>query len=131
MRNLFHAVSQGIRVSVRPEFAAQHSDATSAKYVFIYHIRLENVGDQTAQLFWRHWYIEDALAGTSEVEGEGVVGESPVLAPGAVHEYQSFCVLQGTEGSMEGYYVFRRPDGEEFKAAIPKFQLRAYDASSN
>lgn len=131
MRNLFYAVSNGIRITVRPEFASLQSDAQGPKYVFVYHIRLENIGDRTAQLTWRHWFIEDDSAGPSEVEGEGVVGETPVLAPGDVHEYQSFCVLQGPSGSMEGYYIFRRPDGDEFRATIPKFLLRADEASSN
>lgn len=122
---LFHAVSNGIRVVVRPEFAAGHSDASVPRFVFVYHIRIENLGERTVQLLWRHWYIDDAVAGRSEVEGEGVVGEQPVLAPGDVHEYQSFCVLEGPEGSMEGYYLFKRTDGVEFKAAIPRFLLQA------
>lgn len=128
---LFHAVSNGIRVLVRPEFAAEHSDAAVPRYVFVYHIRIENVGERTAQLLWRHWYIDDVAAGRSEVEGEGVVGETPVLAPGDVHEYQSFCVLEGEEGAMEGYYIFKRPDGEEFRATIPRFLLNTRDRADN
>jgi ApaG protein len=124
MRNLFHAVTSGIRITVRPEFAEEHSDASLPRYVFLYHIRIENVGERTAQLLWRHWFIQDSVAGPSEVEGEGVVGEKPVLAPGDVHEYQSFCVLEGTEGSMEGFYQFRYSNGEEFRASIPRFLLR-------
>jgi len=131
MKNLFHAVTNGIRVTVRPEFAAEHSDAEKPSYVFVYHIRIENVGDRTAQLMWRHWYIEDSIAGPSEVQGEGVVGEQPVLAPGDVHEYESFCVLEGTEGSMEGVYHFRRSDGSEFEATIPKFLLRVLAIDDN
>ncbi len=108
---------------MRPEYAPEHSDATVPRYVFVYHIRIENVGERTAQLTWRHWYITDSVAGKSEVEGEGVVGEQPVLAPGDVHEYESFCVLEGQRGSMEGYYEFKRTDGEELKVAIPWFEL--------
>ncbi|HSL71150.1 MAG TPA: ApaG domain, partial [Longimicrobiales bacterium] len=78
---------------------------------------------RTAQLYWRHWYITDPVAGPSEVQGEGVVGEQPVLAPGDVHEYESFCVLESPRGSMEGYYRFRRSDGEELKVTIPRFEL--------
>jgi ApaG protein len=92
--------------------------------VFVYHIRIENVGDRTAQLLWRHWYIHDELAGDTEVQGEGVIGEQPVLAPGDVHEYESFCVLQGRTGHMEGYYLFQSPGGEEFRVEIPRFELK-------
>jgi ApaG protein len=123
MAPLYHSVTSGIRVTVRPEYAPQHSDSALPRHVFVYHIRIENVGDRTAQLLWRHWYITDSIAGNSEVEGEGVVGEQPVLAPGDVHEYESFCVLQGERGSMEGFYEFRRTDGEDLKVTIPRFEL--------
>jgi ApaG protein len=120
---LFHALTHGFRVTVRPRYAPEHSDPAVPRFVFIYRIRIENVGERTAQLYWRHWYIKDAVAGASEVQGEGVVGEQPVLAPGDVHEYESFCVLEGAQGSMEGYYVFRRTDGEELEVTIPRFEL--------
>lgn len=119
----FHAITEGMRIIVRPRYAEEHSDPDAPRHVFIYHIRIENTGDRTAQLLWRHWYIHDAAAGDSEVEGEGVVGEQPTLAPGDVHEYESFCVLQAPEGWMEGWYDFKRPDGSAFRAAIPRFVL--------
>lgn len=126
MQPLYYRITNDVRVSVRPRFAPEHSDETEPRFVFIYHIRVENVGSRTAQLRWRHWYIHDEVAGDSEVEGEGVVGEQPVLAPGDVHEYESFCVLRGPTGHMEGYYEFRRADGSEFKVAVPRFQLDAH-----
>ena len=127
---LFYRMSSGIRVTVRPVYAAEHSDPLEPRYVFVYFIRIENLGDRTAQLHWRHWYIHDEVAGDSEVEGEGVVGEQPVLAPGDVHEYNSFCVLRGPLGHMEGYYEFLYPDGTRFRAEIPRFVLDADPAET-
>ena len=124
----FHRITEGIRVTAQPFYAPEHSDPDEPRYVFVYHIRIENVGNQPAQLMWRHWYIHDHAAGDSEVEGEGVVGQTPLLGPGDVHEYQSFCVLRGPEGHMEGTFQFRRPDGSVFRAAIPRFLLRVYEA---
>ena len=60
-----------------------------------------------------------------EVEGEGVVGKQPDIPPGEWHEYNSFCVLESFEGSMEGTYLMQRPDGELFYVVIPRFPLRA------
>ncbi len=114
-----------IEITVRTEYAAEHSDPDGWRYVFVYHVAIENVGDETAQLFWRHWHIHDHVAGDHEVEGEGVVGESPVLSPGDAHHYQSFCVLRGPTGYMEGFYHFRRTDGSVFRAKIPPFALHA------
>ena len=120
----FHRITEGIRVTAQPVYLAGQSDPDGQRFVFAYHMRIENVGDTAAQLLWRHWYIHDPVAGDSEVEGEGVIGEQPLVAPGGVHEYQSFCVLRGPEGHMEGYYEFVRPGGERFRVAIPRFLLR-------
>jgi ApaG protein len=51
------------------------------------------------------------------------VGEMPTLAPGDVHEYESFCILRGTAGDMRGYYVFHRVDGSTLRVQVPRFDL--------
>lgn len=123
--SFFHRISEGIRVTARPRYAPEHSDPGRAHYVFVYHIRIENVGTEAAQLTWRRWQIHDPVGGDQEVEGEGVVGEQPRLEPGSVHEYESYCVLRGPNGAMEGSYELVRPDGSVFQAGIPRFELRA------
>lgn len=122
---LFHRITEGIRVTASPQYLAAQSDPREPRYVFAYRIRIENVGGAAARLTWRHWHIHDPVGGDGEVQGEGVVGEQPLLEPGAVHEYQSFCVLRGPDGHMEGHYVMERPDGTTFHAAIPRFVLAA------
>ena len=118
-------VTDAMAIRVRPEYVAEHSDPASWRYVFAYHITIENVGAETAQLFWRHWLIHDLVAGDHEVEGEGVVGQSPVLRPGDSHRYNSFCILRGPTGHMEGFYHFRRRDGSVFRAPVPRFHFSA------
>lgn len=122
---LFYRMTEGLRITVRPRYSPEHSDVGEHRFVFIYRIRIENVGTEPAQLLWRRWHIHDPVGGDSEVEGEGVVGRKPILHPGAVHEYESFCVLQGPNGHMEGSFLFRRPGGREFDVPIPRFILRA------
>lgn len=123
--SFFYRITDGIRVTARPAFSADHSDPARGYFVFTYRIRIENVGDQPAQLLRRHWYIHDPIHGDHEVEGEGVIGEQPLLRPGEVHEYDSYCVLRGPQGHMEGHYQMMRPDGSLFEASIPRFWLRA------
>ena len=120
--------TEGIRISAQPFFLAEQSGTELGQFVFSYHVRIENLGDRTAQLVWRHWFIHDPIGGDQEVEGEGVVGQQPRLEPGETFEYQSFCVLQSPEGHMEGNYQFARPDGTTFRAAIPRFLLRIHAA---
>ena len=59
------------------------------------------------------------------VDGEGVVGEMPVLAPGESHDYVSGCPLATPHGSMEGFYTFHRADGLPLEVRIPFFPLAA------
>lgn len=120
-----------IHVTALPFFLRERSDPLDSRFVFGYQIRIENAGDESARLRWRHWYIHDPTGGDSEVEGEGVVGEQPLLAPGDVHEYQSFCVLRSPEGYMEGHYEFERPDGSRFQTPVPRFRLTASKGSSS
>ena len=124
----FTSQTEGIRITVRPEYLAEQSRPSQRHFVFAYRVRIENVGQQASQLVTRHWHIHDSVGRDTEVEGEGVVGEQPVISPGKVHEYQSFCVLQSGSGHMEGTYRFVRADGTSFDALIPRFILDAEQA---
>jgi len=123
--SFFYRITNGVRITVRPLFLPEHSEPHANRYVFAYFIRIENVGEQPAQLLRRRWLIHDSIGEDTEVEGEGVVGEQPLLGPGDVHQYQSFCVLKSRRGHMEGTYHFVRADGTPFDAVIPRFELDA------
>ena len=127
-RSYFYRETEGIRITVRPRYLPEQSRPSQRHFVFAYFVRIENVGQDTAQLVSRRWLIHDSVGRDTEVEGEGVVGEQPVLAPGRVHEYQSFCVLQSGSGHMEGSYRLVRVDGSAFEARIPRFILDAEQA---
>ena len=123
--SFFYRITNGVRITVRPLFLPEHSEPHGGRYVFAYFIRIENVGELPAQLLRRRWLIHDSIGEDTEVEGEGVVGEQPLLGPGDVHQYQSFCVLKSRRGHMEGTYTFVRVDGTPFDAVIPRFELDA------
>lgn len=114
-----------IHVEVQPRFSLAQSDPEDRRYVFTYRVRMENRGDEPARLLFRHWTIHDSGGFDSEVDGDGVVGEQPVLDPGQSHEYQSFCILHSPVGYMEGYYTFVDTDGDRFRVPIPRFNLEA------
>lgn len=119
----YEKATEGIRVWVQPRFSLADSDPTEGTFVFSYQVGMANEGEQAAQLLFRHWRIHDSATGDSIVDGEGVIGQQPFLAPGQSHEYKSYCVLQSPAGYMEGYYTFARPDGHEFRVEIPRFHL--------
>ncbi|HQT95075.1 MAG: hypothetical protein B7Z61_07465 [Acidobacteria bacterium 37-71-11] len=62
------------------------------------------------------------------VEGPGVIGETPVLRPGASFEYTSFCPLPTPFGTMRGSYLMRAEAGWEFHVEIAQFSLVAPQA---
>ncbi len=120
------AVTAGIRVTVECRHIPERSRAGS--WFFAYAVRIANEGSSPATLLRRHWVITDANGREEHVEGPGVVGMQPTIAPGQTHEYSSFCPLPSPLGSMRGSYQMLRPDGTLFEAAIPEFALAVPDA---
>ena len=127
LRRLFQhtAMTEGVSVHVAVTFMPEQSQVEAGKWFWVYHIRIENGRDDVIQLLTRHWRITDARGMINIVDGEGVVGETPVLAPGESHDYVSGCPLARPHGSMEGYYTFRDGEGRLFEVAIPFFPLAA------
>jgi ApaG protein len=128
-RPFFYKQSHGIRVTVRPVYLSGQSRPSDGHFMFAYFVRLENIGDSAARLRSRRWLIHDSIGEDREVKGEGVGGEQPLLLPGRVHEYQSFCVLKSPHGYMEGEYFFSRDDHTGFAVEIPRFILQAEGAA--
>lgn len=115
--------TRGIRVQVESAYVPDRSSPREDSYFFVYHVRVSNVGEETAQLISREWIITDAEGEVKHVKGPGVVGEQPVLAPGATFEYTSFCPLKTSVGSMQGTYQMVTAGEDKFDAVIAPFTL--------
>jgi ApaG protein len=120
-----HATTDGVTVRVVTNFLDDQSAPAQNRWFWSYHIRIENHRDDPVQLLTRHWKITDGRGGVSHVDGDGVVGEQPLLNPGGSHDYVSGCPLPTPSGMMEGHYRFIRADGSTFLVEIPRFQLVA------
>lgn len=115
-------VTYGIKVSVETFYQPSQSNPLHSHFLFAYRITIENTCDYTVQLKRRHWYIFDSNGIKSEVEGEGVIGEQPVLEPGATYKYVSGCNLTSEIGKMHGNYTFEKEmDKSIFFVEIPTF----------
>jgi ApaG protein len=112
-----------VRVSV--SYLPDQSEPRRGRWFWAYHIRIENEGDSSVQLLTRHWVITDGRGARHTVEGEGVVGEQPVIAPGGSYDYVSGCPLATPNGVMQGSYRMIREDGAMIDVAIPRFTLAA------
>jgi ApaG protein len=119
------ATTDGVTVRVSVSYLPEQSEPERGRWFWAYHIRLENEGDESVQLLTRHWVITDGRGARHSVEGEGVVGEQPVIEPGASFDYVSGCPLATSSGAMQGTYRMVREDGAIFEVAIPRFSLFA------
>lgn len=120
----FEERTRNILVRVQPVFLEDQSEPEQGRYVWAYKVAMENHGKETVQLLRRTWRITDAHGHTELVQGDGVVGEQPVLAPGQGFEYVSGTPLPTPSGFMTGrYHMVVYPSGEQFDVAIPTFSL--------
>ena len=120
---MYQAVTRNIEVTVSPRFLPERSSTADSRYFWAYTIEISNRSDTTVQLKTRHWRITDAVGQLQEVRGPGVVGEEPVLEPGASFTYTSGVPLPTPSGFMAGTYGMITPDGERFEIEIPAFSL--------
>jgi ApaG protein len=120
------AITKGIQVSVETTYQPDFSNPQQHHYVFTYKVRIENKSNHTVQLLRRRWEIFDAAESRKIVEGDGVVGQQPILEPGETHTYVSGCNLKSGMGKMCGSFTLEKlRDGQLWEVVIPEFQLIA------
>lgn len=127
IKNEYREITEGVEIEVHCRFEPEMSKAEALKFVFSYQITITNYGAQTVKLLRRKWNIFDAANGHREVEGEGVVGVQPKIAPNCQYTYSSWCPLEGPIGCMSGYYeMVKLGDGQPLKVKIPRVNLMAW-----
>jgi ApaG protein len=120
---MYSETTRSIKVTVKPVYLEDRSSPVEDHYVWAYHVRIENQGEETVQLRNRHWKITDGRGRMQEVRGPGVIGEQPVLAPGESFEYTSGTPLPTPSGIMVGSYQMETRAGESFWVQVPAFSL--------
>ena len=120
---MYSETTHAIEITVEPFFLEDESSPPDHRFVWAYHVRIENKSVETVRLLRRHWKITDSLGRTQEVRGEGVVGERPVLRPGESFEYTSGTPLATPSGIMVGAYQMETESGTALEVAIPAFSL--------
>ena len=117
-------ITQGVKISVKTNFEGTYFKNFIGNFSFSYTITIENHSKDTVQLLMRHWEIYDSLNGVTIVDGEGVVGQKPVLKPGEMHTYNSGCLITSPHGSMKGFFkMINFTSTRVFKVSIPSFNL--------
>jgi len=114
-----------IDVGVETSFLTQESQPEKDRYLFSYTITITNNGESAARLVSRYWKITGGNGFEQEVEGDGVIGVHPYLAPDEAFTYTSAAMLNTPVGMMQGHYMMVDDDGERFEVDIPAFSLSA------
>lgn len=119
----YEQVTDGVRITVRPKFMHDESEPGRHKFMWAYTVEVENESDRTWTIVRRHWRIVDAAGRRQDVDGDGVIGQTPTLGPGERFSYTSGAPLSAPSGIMSGTYDLVSESGEELEAAIPVFSL--------
>jgi ApaG protein len=120
-------ITAGIKITVITQLNEEISIIDQSRFFFNYHIKIVNTNNFTVRLLSRHWEIYDSLHPLRHVDGEGVVGLTPLIQAGEQFSYSSGCDLYSEIGSMSGFYMFERLDSQEkFKVDVPRFDMIFY-----
>ena len=119
-------ITKGIKISVETEYQSSFYKQRKLHYSFKYSVKIENHSKEIVKLNSRHWIILDSLNNKENINGEGIIGEKPILKPRSSHTYSSVCHLASTFGSMYGFYRMTNLNSKKtFKVDIPVFRLNA------
>lgn len=120
---MYETVTRGIRIRVMPRYIEEQSSPDESRFVWAYSVEIHNETENSVQLKSRYWRITNGDGRTDEVRGIGVVGQTPVIAPGSSFTYTSGCPLDTPQGIMVGSYQMVDAEGELFDVAVPAFSL--------
>lgn len=119
-------ITQGVSITVESFYQAAQSKPINSEYLFAYRITIENFSEAPVKLLRRHWYIIDSIGSTREVEGEGVVGQQPIIESGNIYQYISAAALRSEIGKMHGSYEMQNLYNKKIiNIPIPEFHLIA------
>lgn len=118
-------ISEGVKISVESFYQPEFSNPLNSEFMFAYRITIENNNNFPVKLLSRHWHIFDSNGSMKEVEGEGVVGIQPQIAPAKQYQYMSGCNLRSEIGRMHGTYLMENLNTHKnFRVAIPAFEMQ-------
>jgi len=94
-----------------------------APHAFIYFITITNLSDLKVTLRGRRWVLREADGHQQVIEGEGIVGKEPILAPGESFSYNSYHVTH-CDCTAKGSFHGVDSDGCAIHCRIPEFEMK-------
>ncbi len=114
---------EGLRVKVDDVIYMPSLDAPADKpHPFVYFVSIHNDSPQPVTVRGRKWVVREDKGEITVVEGDGIVGQTPVIEPGGHFSYNSYHVV--SRGAVvTGAFFGETASGEWFFARIPEFRL--------
>jgi ApaG protein len=114
----------GLRVSVdRVMYQPHVATPPDRPHCFVYFITIHNGTEGPVTIKGRKWVVTNDRGEITAVEGDGVVGQFPEIAPGAEFSYNSFHLLDTGSAVAEGSYLGVDSCGQKVVTRIPKFKM--------
>jgi ApaG protein len=114
----------GLRVTVDKVVYHPKAEAPSDRpHCFVYFITIHNDTELAVTIKARKWVVTNEHGEITALEGEGVVGQSPLIPPGESWSYNSFHLLDTATAVAEGSYLGLDAEGRRVLARIPKFRM--------
>ena len=115
----------GLHVTVdRVVYQPDAQTPADRPHCFAYFISIHNDSDVPVTIKGRKWVVRNALGEITAVEGDGVVGQSPTIAPGEKFSYNSYHLLDTDVAVAEGGYLGVDSLGRKVVTRIPRFEMR-------
>jgi ApaG protein len=119
-------ITEGVSITVETFYNEQQSNPLLGEYTFNYKISIDNFSNFPIKLLRRYWQIFDSNGTVRDIEGEGVIGQQPVLEPGDSFQYVSGANIKTDMGRMVGKYQMENMLNKKlFYVDVPEFDLIA------
>ncbi|CAH0485429.1 unnamed protein product [Peronospora farinosa] len=129
-------VTDGVRIEATSKYLQSHSNPSSNTYRFTYRVTITNQNEKCSiQILGRQYTFESEKGQRIALKrnSPGIVGATPLLAPGQIFEYASGVDIDAPRGSVTGcLHALRKSknaegkDHEElFDALVSRFALLA------
>ena len=114
----------GLRVTVdQVRYEPEANTPPDRPHCFVYFISIHNDTDRPVTIKGRKWVVTSSRGDVTAVEGDGVVGEFPLIEPGEKFTYNSYHLLDSPSAEAEGSYIGVDGKGRKVLTRIPRFKM--------
>ncbi len=113
----------GLSVTVDQLVHQPHTSThPGGSHSFVYFLSIHNDSEETVTFVGRKWIVADSHGELLVIEGDGIVGQTPRLAPGQTFSYNSFHGIHSTS-TAKGTFFGSTESGRPVCVRVPEFRM--------